>query len=493
MTYNETCEYLYKQTPMFERQGASGYKEGLDNSQILDEHFGHPHRNYRCIHIAGTNGKGSCSHTISAILQSCGYKVGLYTSPHLVDFSERIRINGQPIEEDYVVNFVEEEKDFFTPLSPSFFEVTTAMAFKYFADKKVDIAVIEVGLGGRLDCTNIITPMLSVITNISFDHTGFLGDTLALIASEKAGIIKHGVPVAVVEVGLGGRLDCTNIIHPILSVITNIGFDHTQFLGTSLEQIAMEKAGIIKRGVPVIIGEAVPETRPIFEAIAKDENAPITFAEDNPEIKAYSQSDNGLLYNTVSFGQLNSELGGIYQAKNANTILHAVKALETLDFMFPCPCDENTPCMNKEVREGFGRVCELTGLRGRWETVSASPLTVCDTGHNVEGWRYLSEQLKSVKCQRMHIVFGMVEDKDVQGVIELLPENAIYYFTKSSSERSLSENVIKIYATQRGLHGESYPNVSTAYEAAKNNASNDDFVFIGGSSYIVADFLKKCI
>ena len=437
MTYNETCEYLYKQTPMFERQGASGYKEGLDNSQILDEHFGHPHRNYRCIHIAGTNGKGSCSHTISAILQSCGYKVGLYTSPHLVDFSERIRINGQPIEEDYVVNFVEEEKDFFTPLSPSFFEVTTAMAFKYFADKKVDIAVIEVGLGGRLDCTNII--------------------------------------------------------HPILSVITNIGFDHTQFLGTSLEQIAMEKAGIIKRGVPVIIGEAVPETRPIFEAIAKDENAPITFAEDNPEIKAYSQSDNGLLYNTVSFGQLNSELGGIYQAKNANTILHAVKALETLDFMFPCPCDENTPCMNKEVREGFGRVCELTGLRGRWETVSASPLTVCDTGHNVEGWRYLSEQLKSVKCQRMHIVFGMVEDKDVQGVIELLPENAIYYFTKSSSERSLSENVIKIYATQRGLHGESYPNVSTAYEAAKNNASNDDFVFIGGSSYIVADFLKKCI
>ena len=437
MTYNETCEYLYKQTPMFERQGASGYKEGLDNSQILDEHFGHPHRNYRCIHIAGTNGKGSCSHTISAILQSCGYKVGLYTSPHLVDFSERIRINGQPIEEDYVVNFVEEEKDFFTPLSPSFFEVTTAMAFKYFADKKVDIAVIEVGLGGRLDCTNII--------------------------------------------------------HPILSVITNIGFDHTQFLGTSLEQIAMEKAGIIKRGVPVIIGEAVPETRPIFEAIAKDENAPITFAEDNPEIKAYSQSDNGLLYNTVSFGQLNGELGGIYQAKNANTILHAVKALETLDFMFPCPCDENTPCMNKEVREGFGRVCELTGLRGRWETVSVSPLTVCDTGHNVEGWRYLSEQLKSVKCQRMHIVFGMVEDKDVQGVIELLPKNAIYYFTKSSSERSLSENVIRIYATQRGLHGESYPNVSTAYEAAKNNASNDDFVFIGGSSYIVADFLKKCI
>ena len=437
MTYNETCEFLYKQTPMFERQGASGYKEGLDNSQILDEHFGRPHRHYRCIHIAGTNGKGSCAHTISAILQSCGYKVGLYTSPHLTDFSERIRVNGQPIEEEYVVDFVEEEKDFFTPLSPSFFEVTTAMAFKYFADKKVDIAVIEVGLGGRLDCTNII--------------------------------------------------------RPILSVITNIGYDHTQFLGTSLEQIAMEKAGIIKKGTPVIIGEALPETRPIFEAIAKENNAPIIFAEDQKEVIDFTSSANGMLYKTVSFGQLNGELGGLYQEKNANTILHVVKALENLDFMYPCPCDEHVPCQNKEVREGFSKVCELTGLKGRWQTVSESPLTICDTGHNVEGWRYLSQQLKSVNCQQMHIVFGMVEDKDVQGVIELLPENAVYYFTKSSSERSLSENIIKLYATQQGLHGESYPDVATAYEAAKKNAKNNDFVFIGGSSYVVADFLKKCI
>ena len=437
MTYNEACEYLYKQTPMFEKQGASGYKEGLGNSLVLDEHFGHPHKHYRCIHIAGTNGKGSCAHTLSAILQSCGYKVGLYTSPHLADFSERIRVNGQPIEEEYVVDFVEEEKEFFTPLSPSFFEVTTAMAFKYFADKKVDIAVIEVGLGGRLDCTNIITP--------------------------------------------------------ILSVITNIGFDHTQFLGTSLEQIAMEKAGIIKKGIPVVIGETVPETRPIFEAIAKEENAPITFAEDNCEIKDFTTSSSGLIYKTVSFGQLNGELGGYYQEKNANTILHVVKALEKMDFMFPCLCNENIPCQNKEVREGFGKVCELTGLRGRWEIVAESPLTVCDTGHNVEGWRYLSKQLKNVKCQKMHIVFGMVEDKDIQGVIELLPENAIYYFTKSSSERSLSENVIKLYATQRGLRGDSFPDVFTAYEAARKNASKNDFVFIGGSSYVVADFLKKCI
>lgn len=437
MTYNETCEYLYKQTPMFERQGASGYKEGLDNSLALDEHFGHPHRKYRCIHIAGTNGKGSCAHTLAAILQSCGYKVGLYTSPHLTDFSERIRINSQPIPEEYVVDFVEKEKSFFSPLQPSFFEVVTAMAFKYFADSEVDISVIEVGLGGRLDCTNIITPMLSIITNI--------------------------------------------------------GLDHTQFLGSSLEQIAIEKAGIIKKGVPVIIGETTPETRPIFKAIADEMNAPITFAEDSCEVKSMSPSATGILYQTVSFGQLKGELGGIYQEKNTNTILHAVKALEDMDFMYPCPSNGLLPCQNKEVREGFSKVCELTGLQGRWQIVKELPMTICDTGHNVEGWRYLSEQLKNVNCLQMHILFGMVEDKDVEGVIALLPEKANYYFTKSSNERSLSENVINLYAAQRGLHGECFPDVVTAYEAIKRNVSKNDFVFIGGSSYIVADFLKKCI
>lgn len=437
MTYNEACEYLYKQTPMFERQGASGYKEGLDNSLALDEHFGYPHKNYRCIHIAGTNGKGSCAHTLAAILQSCGYKVGLYTSPHLTDFSERIRINSQPISEDYVVDFVEKEKSYFSPLHPSFFEVVTAMAFKYFADSQIDIAVVEVGLGGRLDCTNIITP--------------------------------------------------------ILSIITNIGLDHTQFLGTSLEQIAMEKGGIIKEGVPVIIGETTPETRPIFKAIADEMNAPITFAEDTCEVKSILPSANGIMYQTVNFGQLKGELGGIYQEKNTNTILHAIKALEDMDLMYPCQSNENLPCQNKEVREGFGKVCELTGLQGRWQVIKDSPLTICDTGHNVEGWRYLSKQLKKVNCQQMHIMFGMVDDKDVEGVIALLPENAHYYFTKSSNDRSLSENVINLYATQRGLHGDIFSDVVTAYEAIKRNTTKEDFVFIGGSSYIVADFLKKCI
>ena len=437
MTYQETCEYLYHQMPMFERQGASGYKEGLDNSIALDQHFGHPHRKYRTIHVAGTNGKGSCAHTLSAILQSCGYKVGLYTSPHLADFSERIRINGQPISEDYVVDFVEQEKQFFAPLQPSFFEVVTAMAFKYFADKQVDIAVIEVGMGGRLDCTNIIMPVLSVITNISLDHT--------------------------------------------------------QFLGSSLELIAIEKAGIIKQGIPVVVGETVPETRPVFEAMASSLKAPITFAEEDQEIISMSDKHKGVEYITRSFGILPGELKGSYQTKNANTILCAVKQLEKMGYMHHVNCPANTVCTNREVREGFKNVCSLTGLQGRWQIISESPLTVCDTGHNVAGWKYLSQQISQVPCQHKHIIFGMVEDKDVQGVIALLPKNATYYYTKADNKRSLSENVLKIYAQGAGLEGESYPDIMSAWQAAKKQATNNDFVFIGGSSYLVADFLKNCI
>ena len=439
MTYQETCEYLFNAMPMFERQGASGYKEGLDNSLALDEHFGHPHKKFLTIHVAGTNGKGSCSHTLSAILQRCGYKVGLYTSPHLVDFSERIRVNGQTIPEDYVVNFVEQEKSFIESLQPSFFEVTTAMAFKYFADKNVDIAVIEVGLGGRLDCTNIITP--------------------------------------------------------ILSVITNIGMDHTQFLGSSLEQIAFEKAGIIKPGVPVVIGETTPETRMVFEAIATEAHAPITYADDRLEVLESKAMplDNGYTYYTEHYGILEGELAGCYQVKNTNTVLCAVSQLEKLGFMHPVNCDPEKECQNKEVKEGFKNVCELTGLKGRWQTVKEKPRTVCDTGHNLPGWQYLSEQLNAVKCKQMHILFGMVDDKDVEGVMALLPKNAIYYFTKANTHRAVSENILKLYAQQLGLKGESYPNVASAYEEIKLTAKEDDFVFIGGSSYVVADFLKNCI
>lgn len=409
MNYTETCEYLFNQMPMFERQGASGYKEGLSNTRALDEHFNHPHTKYKTIHIAGTNGKGSCSHSIAAILQTAGYRVGLYTSPHLVDFSERIRVNGEPISEEYVIDFVEHERHFFEPLHPSFFEVTTALAFKYFSDMNVDVAVIEVGLGGRLDCTNIISPILSVITNISFDHTQFLGDTLA--------------------------------------------------------KIAAEKAGIIKKGTRVVIGEATSETRPVFEAKAKEMCAPICFAEDNPYKNA---------------ADLMTDLQGAYQRKNANTILTAIANLPELSIS------------NDNIRRGLANVCTLTGLKGRWQTLAQHPLTICDTGHNVAGWKYLSRQIAQQPCDALHIVFGMVDDKDIDTVMDMLPKNAKYYFTKAETHRAINETVLKEKAETRGLSGNTYPSVSQAYNDAKKNAKNNDFVFIGGSSYVVADLLKNC-
>ena len=437
MTYKETCEYLYSQLPMFEQQGASGYKEGLENSVKLDEHFGFPHRNYRTIHIAGTNGKGSCAHTISAILQMCGYKVGLYTSPHLVDFSERIRINGNPIPEDYVIDFVQNEKSFFEPLKPTFFELVTAMAFKYFADKAVDIAVIETGMGGRLDCTNIITP--------------------------------------------------------ILSVITNIGLDHTQFLGSTLEQIAMEKAGIIKPKTPVVIGETTEDTRQIFDVMAAEVSAPVTYAEDSPEVIDCATTADGLLYHTVHDGILEGELAGIYQKKNANTILCAIRRLEESGLMYPFNTMPEEPCKNREIREGFKHVCDLTGLKGRWQKVKDHPLTICDTGHNVPGWTYLSEQLKTIRCKHRHIVFGMVDDKDIDKVLDLLPKHAKFYFTKAQTKRAIQETVVQAKAKEHGLAGSAYPTVNEAYNAAFHAASANDFIFVGGSSYVVGDFLKDCI
>ena len=437
MTYKETCNYLFNHVPMFETQGSAGYKEGLDNSLKLDEHLGHPHRNYLTIHIAGTNGKGSCAHTLAAILQQCGYKVGLYTSPHLVDFSERIRVNGSPASHDFICKFVDQEKDFFEPLHPTFFELTTAMAFKYFSEEEVDIAVIEVGLGGRLDCTNIITPILSVITNISYDHM--------------------------------------------------------QQLGNTLEQIAMEKAGIIKKGVPVVIGETTPETRNIFEAVAQEKKAPILFAEDHPEVMSSELLLHGIRYQTKHYGNIQGELGGIYQQKNANTILTTVRVLEDLGYMYRYSDTSNSEIRGKEIAEGFLSVCRLTGLKGRWQQLSEHPTVVCDTGHNIGGWQYLSQQLSQVKCNKMHIVFGMVEDKDMDGIMALLPQKATYYFTKSGNKRSVSENVLKIIGEQQGLIGESYPSVIDAYQSAINAAKPDDFVFIGGSTYVVADLLKNTI
>ena len=357
MNYQDTLEYLYNSAPMFQQVGAGAYKEGLENTRALDAHFRHPHEHFHSLHIAGTNGKGSCSHTLAAILQSAGYRVGLYTSPHLVDFRERIRVNGQPISEDYVIRFVEEERAFFEPLSPSFFELTTAMAFKYFADEKVDVAVVEVGLGGRLDCTNII--------------------------------------------------------HPDLCIITNISLDHTQFLGHTLAQIAGEKAGIIKPGIPVVIGETTPETRPVFYQKAQEEGAPIHWAEEEGH-----END----YPGLSF-----ELKGLYQEKNRRTLLTALPILKEIGYRLT----EN------DIRQGFAHVVELTGLMGRWQKLQDSPTLICDTGHNTGGIAYIAQQLRAQPCHRLHIVLGMVNDKDIRGVLALLPHEADYYFTQASVKRAL--------------------------------------------------------
>lgn len=425
MTYQETVNYLFNSTPVFEHVGATAYKEGLENAHALDEHFGHPHTKFKTIHVAGTNGKGSCSHTLAAILQSQGYKVGLYTSPHIVDFRERMRVNGKCISEQYIIDFVEKERAFFEPLHPSFFELTTAMAFKYFAEEEVDIAVIEVGLGGRLDCTNIITPLVSIITNISMDHTQFLGDTLAKIAGEKAGIIKEGIPV--------------------------------------------------------VIGETVDETRPVFINKAKEKNAPITFAERNQQIMSYDiQEDGRMSYKTKDYGTIDGELGGIYQVKNTNTVLNALTIL----------CKNGLEISNDAIRSGFANVNELTGLVGRWQRIHESPLAICDTGHNAGGWQYLSKQIKIQKCDKKHIVFGMVDDKDIHTVMTMMPKDAIFYFTQPSCKRALAKEKVAHIAAENGLKGSVYENVKTAYEAALKNAAPNDFIFVGGSSYIVSDLLS---
>ena len=427
MTYRETVEYLYHATPVFEKIGAGAYKEGLSTTLALDEHLGHPHRHYATVHVAGTNGKGSVSHTLAAILQHAGYHVGLYTSPHLVDFRERIRVDGVCVSEDYVVEFVERHRHFFEPLHPSFFELTTAMAFDWFARQQVDVAVIEVGLGGRLDCTNIITPLVSVITNISFDHT--------------------------------------------------------QFLGNTLEAIAAEKGGIIKSGVPVVVGEANVHTRPVFERIATERHAPITFAEDTPQLVSSSPTPScGRHYVSRHYGEFDGALGGDCQDKNTGTILTALDILRDAS-----PLDLPVTA----IREGFATVCESTGLMGRWQRLGEHPTVVCDTGHNVGGWQYLSSQLMRQQCRQMRIVFGMVDDKDLDTVMGMLPPHAIYYFTRATTHRAISAERVLATGQEKGLEGRAFGTVREAYETAIADASPDDFIFVGGSSYVVADLLTE--
>ena len=437
MNYEETCDYLFNKTANFESQGQQGYKPGLETMEKLDEHFGHPHQKFKSIHIAGTNGKGSVSHMLAAQLQVCGYKVGLYTSPHIMDYAERIRVNGHPIAHDYVVNFVEQEKNFIEQLEPTFFEITTALAFKYFAENDVDIAVIETGLGGRLDSTTIITPLLSIITTVAYDHTDLLGGTL--------------------------------------------------------EQIAVEKGGIIKKNVPVIIGDDKKETRTVFEALANDVSAPITFVMDESDIVSHQPlPEGGIEYTTKHQTHFVCELSGDYQVRNVDTTLHAILALMKMGYLCDCTIESNIPLINQEMNDAFMNVCKITGLQGRWQVISTQPKVVCDTGHNPEAWTYLSKQLEAQDCQQLHIVFGMVDDKDIYTVMSMLPQKATYYFTKASTKRAMSEQSIMLFGQQFGLQGSAYPTVEEAYKAAREAAADSDFIFIGGSSYVVADFLKTC-
>lgn len=424
MDYSQVLDYLYHRLPMFQQIGSTAYKEGLDTTIALDNYLGNPHTRFRSIHIGGTNGKGSCSHTLAAILQEAGYKTGLYTSPHLIDFRERIRVNGQPVSESFVVEFVNRYRPFFETYSPSFFELTTVMAFQYFAEQEVDIAVIEVGLGGRLDCTNIITPTLSIITNISLDHTRILGDTPA--------------------------------------------------------KIAKEKAGIIKPGVPVVIGESSDDIRPVFVEQAKKIGAPVFFAEEEPALlDAVPDPNGGWIYRTDGIPDLHGELGGLCQLNNTNTILSAIRLLIRQGYQLFEP----------DIRVGFAQVCERTGLKGRWQKVGTNPTVICDTGHNVGGIAYIVEQLKRQKYAALRIVIGMVNDKDIDGVLKLLPREAIYYFTRATVERALPPQELAQKAARHRLIGNRYNSVAEAYTAACDESAPDDLIFVGGSTFIVADLL----
>lgn len=423
MNYSETLQYIYRRLPLFQIVGSSAYKTGIESMRAFDDRLGNPHRSFSTIHIGGTNGKGSTAHTLAAVLQASGYKTGLFTSPHLKDFRERIRVNGVPASEEFVVDFVEKYKDLFDVLFPSFFEVNVAMAFEYFRQEKVDAAVVEVGLGGRLDSTNIITPKLSIITNISLDHTNILGNTPQLIAREKAGIIKPGVPV--------------------------------------------------------VIGEAEGEIRRIFEETAAEKKSPIFFAESLPVEYLGQETVHGIPVQSfrIEGNVVGTPLLGIYQKKNVRTAWEAVKIMQSVGFNLT----------RESINEGFLRVDELTGLQGRWQKLQENPTVICDTGHNEAGISQIVEQLKNTPHKTLRIVIGMVGDKNIDHILPLLPKEAVYYFTKAAIERALPERELKEKAGKNGLHGRSYPSVREALEAAKKEASSDDLIFAGGSTFVVAE------
>lgn len=427
MTYHQTLEFLFSQLPAYHRIGKAAYRNDLNNTILLDNYFGNPHLNYPSVHVAGTNGKGSVSHMIASILQEAGYRTGLYTSPHLKDFRERIKVNGEMIPENEVISFVEKHSQLLKTVKPSFFEMTVAMAFNFFAESKIDVAVIEVGLGGRLDSTNIITPVLSVITNIGHDHMDILGDTF--------------------------------------------------------EKIAIEKSGIIKHSVPVVISETQRETASVFMRKASEAGAEILFADKTYSctFEAEDSLSDGRSYimtehSTGKTVEAKTPLAGNYQSKNLQAVFTTVLVLKDKFII----TDEN-------ISDGISKTIINTGLYGRWQILSRTPLTICDTGHNMEGLEYVMTQLRKFNVSEFHFVIGFVNDKDLATVLPLFPKNALYYFTKASVPRALDEKFLKMEASKYGLNGMSYVNVKSALESARNNANQDDLIYIGGSTFVVAE------
>ena len=426
MTYEQTIAYLYEKLPVFHRIGKMAYKADLNNTIALCEHLGNPHQKFRSVHVAGTNGKGSTSHYLAAIFQSAGYKTGLYTSPHLKSFTERIRIDGEVIPESSVVEFVESNKDFIENLQPSFFELSVGMAFEYFAKERVDIAIIEVGLGGRLDSTNIITPELSVITNISFDHTDILGDTLP--------------------------------------------------------KIAFEKAGIIKRKVPVVISERDKETEDVFIEKAKSENSTIYFASDDYRVNEFKLNENNIELEVIRIKDdfpfdIKSQLTGNYQTKNIIGVLKAIDVLAKDGYWIN----------SKNIEDGFAQVVDLTGLKGRWQSLSKSPRIVCDTAHNVAGITQILENLIMTKYHQLWMILGFVSDKDISSILSLLPKDANYIFCQADIPRALPANELTRKANEYGLAGEVIRDVNDAIKYVQAQCNQEDFIYVGGSTFVVAE------
>ncbi|MCF8233399.1 MAG: bifunctional folylpolyglutamate synthase/dihydrofolate synthase [Bacteroidales bacterium] len=432
MNYRQTLQYLYNKLPMFQRVGAAAYKANLDNTYALLDILSNPHKHFKSVHIAGTNGKGSVSHLLASILQEAGYKTALYTSPHLKDFRERIRINGKMIPEEEVVSFVERYARDFERIKPSFFEMTVGMAFKYFEEQKVDIAVLEVGMGGRLDSTNVVRPELSIITNISYDHTDFLGE--------------------------------------------------------SLEKIAVEKAGIIKKHLPVVIGEMQEETTDVFLNKAHEMNAELSFADQNLSIQRaekFTENDQPKYLLDISKGgmphlmEIELPLTGLYQLKNLITTLQSVEILAQRGYNI-------SPAV---IFEGINKVRENTGFVGRWLILGKNPTIICDTAHNVEGMRHVLSQLGSLQFEKMHFVLGMVNDKEIDKILQMLPKKAVYYFCKADIPRGLESSLLKRKAEKFGLSGNAWASVQQAFDAAKRSASPNDLVFVGGSTFVVAEVI----